>query len=124
MPCWLSSRPRSPPAGRGASGSCMSPSRGPPSTCRSSPAPRCLRHWRRDAVWAGPTVRRSDGQEFPSVLVVGGTAAQLGHGPQLDLADSFPADLEILADLLEGVRIDVAESKAHGDDLALPTVEE
>ena len=63
-----------------------------------------------------------DGEQVAGTRVAGGMA-QLAHRPGLDLADPFPCEVEVLADLLERPRFTPVETEAQLEDLPLPLVE-
>ena len=52
-------------------------------------------------------------------LLASGRMAQLAQGLGLDLADAFARDVELLADLLERVRLAVGQTEAHPQHLLL-----
>src|SRR4030067_15102 len=52
-------------------------------------------------------------------LAAAARVLELAQGLGLDLADALAGDLELLADLLEGVLVAVAQAEAHLEDPAL-----
>ena len=58
-------------------------------------------------------------EEIPKFLAAGGVT-ELPQGFGFDLANSLPGDVELLADLLQGVGLAIGEAEAHPQDLLLP----